>query len=95
MRGPDPLVVSAVSDPVRTRVFFLGALTPKQRSRFVKDALAALEDYVERTRADLSNREAGPGSFDYLAALGAVYEGEARVAWMKELLKRLDPDRSG
>jgi hypothetical protein len=94
MRGPDPVLVSAVSDPVRTRVFFLGALTPAQRSGFVRDALAALEDYVERTRADLAKRDAGPGSFDHLAALGAVYEAEARVAWMKELLARMD-DPSG
>jgi len=89
MRGPEPDVVRSVSDPVRTRVFFLGALTPAERTRFVADALSALEDHLERTRADLQERDAGPGSFDRLAALGAVYEAEARVAWMKELLERL------
>lgn len=92
MTGPDESVVSGVSDPVRTRCFFLGALRPAERSRFLRDTLASLEDYLERTRADLSARGAGPASFDRVAALGAVYEAEARVAWMKEVRAQLGED---
>lgn len=83
-------VVAAVSDPVRSRAFFLATLPPEDRRRFVQRALESLEQYLEDTRKDLHLRAEGRDSFAYWAALGGVYQAESRVKWMRALQGELE-----
>ena len=85
LRGSEPEVAAEVFDAVRARVFFLAALAPRDRERFATRSLDALEGYLATVREDLSGRTDEQGGFEYLAALGGVYEAEARVKWMREL----------
>ena len=78
-------VAGAVSDPVRSRAFSLDALTPGDRRRFVDGSLQAVEAFLEVARRDLEERARSDDRYSYLAAVGAVYQAEARVKWMREL----------
>lgn len=83
--GLHPEVVASVFDPIRSRAFFMDVLSRRQRQKFVEDSIGALERYLETTRAHLAEGERD--SVEYLANLGAVYEAEARVKWMKKVLE--------
>ncbi len=85
LSAPEPDIAADVFDAVRARVSFLGALAPRDRERFAIESLDALEGYLARVREDLSGRKDEQGGFEYLAALGGVYEAEARIKWMREL----------
>ena len=86
-------VASAVSDPVRSRAFSLGALAPADRARFAGDALQALEAFLEVARRDLEERAGSDDRFSYFAAVGAVYQAEARVKWMREVQAHLSQEK--
>lgn len=79
---------AATFDPIRTRMYFLGALTPARRRRFVEEA--------ERiTRAELERYHASPhlttgDDYERLASRGVVYELEARLKWLREVGKAID-----
>jgi len=85
-------VASAVSDPVRSRAFFLGAMDAADRRTFVDDSLQALESFLESARQDLVIRTDSEDSWAYLAALGGVHQAEARVKWMREIRDHLYDD---
>jgi DNA-binding PadR family transcriptional regulator len=87
-------VAGAVSDPVRSRAFSLSALGPGDRRRFVNDSLQALEAFLDVARTDLERRQASGDPYSSLAALGAVYQAEARVKWMGELRDHLSQEQS-
>ena len=76
---------AATFDPIRTRTYFLAALTPARRRRFIDEA--------ERiTRAELEHFRSGPhlqtgGEWELLASLGTVYELEGRLRWLSEVRK--------
>jgi len=90
--GSSEEVAAAVSDTVRSRAFFLGALSSRDRRTFVDDSLVALESFLEAAKVDLEKRAGLDDTFGYLAALGGVYQAEARVRWMKDLRDHLSQD---
>ena len=90
VEGLDPEVVAAVFDPIRSRAFFLDVLSRPRREKFVADSIGVLERYLETTRAHLAVREDDRDSTEYLANLGAVYEAEARLRWMKAVLEQIE-----
>ena len=79
---------AATFDPIRTRMYFLAALTPARRRRFVEEA--------ERvTRAELAryHDSAHPHSgdaYEQLASRGVVHELEGRLRWLGEVRKALE-----
>ena len=89
LHGLDPEVVASVFDPIRSRAFFMDVLSRPQRQKFVEGSIRALERYLETTRAHLAEGERG--SVEYMANLGAVYDAEARVRWMKKVLEQTSP----
>lgn len=90
VEGLNPEVVAAVFDPIRSRAFFLDVLSRARRRKFVADSIAVLERYLETTRAHLAAGEGDSDSTEYLASLGAVYEAEARLRWMKTVLDQIE-----
>ena len=82
-------LITQISDPVRTRIFFLDVLTPRERAGFAEDALAALEEFLDICQNDLDAREDSDSALDRLGALGAVMSNRARVAYLTEVVKAL------
>ena len=75
-------------DPIRTRMYFLGALTPAKRRRFVAEAERVTREELERYKKgpELQN----PDRFERLAATGTVYELEGRLRWLREVARELE-----
>lgn len=77
-------------DGLRTRMFFLEVLTPKQRVRFLEDTEERLVQAVESARAYAQSfRDAGD-EFGWLAARGALRVTRARLAWIREVRRELE-----
>jgi len=96
--GTQEELVSAVSDPVRTRVFFLDVLTSRERTKLLADMLSALEDFLAYSETDLSLRmqdEESGSQGSYLGALGAVMTNQARVAYLRRVAKELESKAEG
>jgi len=86
-------LVSAISDPVRTRIFFLDVLTSRERTKLLADMLLALEEFLAYSESDLSLRleDGEPGHHgNYLGALGAVMTNQARVAYLRRVAKAIE-----
>jgi DNA-binding PadR family transcriptional regulator len=86
--SPD-LVVGVPPDPLRTRIAFMGVLPPAEQVAFLREVESGLIDsvaeeahFVERGVADGANFE--------LMARGAADMQRARLAWVRELLRRMD-----
>lgn len=77
-------MVSLSVDPLRTRVYFLGALPARRREVFLTESIGKLRAHL----ADLASvsRE---DEFDRLAVEGATRMMKARLAWMEELRRAL------
>ena len=90
----DSQVAASVFDAVRTRAFFLESLSPRERRRFAKATLAAMESCLERALEFQAGAEAAAAGFERLAARGAVLAARARVQWMREVLEDIDGSAS-
>jgi len=72
-------------DPIRTRVFFLGYLSPKRRLDFLNDAIAQTETTLGEHRAERKAQSAALHEFDSIGRDGAIAELEARVRWLRSV----------
>jgi DNA-binding PadR family transcriptional regulator len=72
-------------DPIRTRAYFLGALTPAARRRFVAAAETMTRDELARLKSSLQTES--EDSWERLASLGAVCELEGRLRWLAQVRK--------
>jgi DNA-binding PadR family transcriptional regulator len=87
---PLPDAAAAITfDPLRTRVFFLNALTPGQRPAFVVHARKQLHAQLKVVEAECARYRDEGDLFSALAMDGALHVIRARIAWMTELRKRL------
>lgn len=87
--GTDQELISSVSDPVRSRTFFLDVLPVDERTAYLDKLTEQLEHYLSLTEAHLDDESCNGNSFDALGALGAVRITEARLAWLREIRLRL------
>ena len=91
LEGGTPDVAASVSDALRTRSFFLDALTAAEQRTFVASALEAAEAFHARTQ-EYGQSRAEDGKIARLAARGGEYAAEARVRWLRDLLAALGVD---
>jgi len=87
----DEAALTLPFDSLRTRFYFIGALSPAKRRAFLEHALAQLEarlpqiqEYVELFPAQ------GKTHLSHLAARGALFEARARIRWLRECWKELE-----
>jgi DNA-binding PadR family transcriptional regulator len=78
-----PELASAVPDPLRTRMYFLGALSPAERRRFLNEAQAHLEGEVRIARAALRKTSRQDDRFAYAAIRGVILTMRARLLWIR------------
>ena len=87
---PLPEAATAITfDPLRTRAYFLRALTADQRLAFVAHAQEQLCAHVEVVEAERARYREEKDVFSLLAADGSLHVIRARIAWLEELRKRL------
>lgn len=73
-------IISIAPDPLRTRMYFLGALTPKQRAIFLAGARAKLLAHIKEIEAMPATDE-----YDTIAIRGAIRAARARIAWLDDV----------
>jgi len=79
--------VASTFDPIRTRAYFLGVLTPAARRRFVAEAERMTREELRRFRASVHLHSADP--WEQLASRGVVCELEGRLRWLAMVKKEL------
>jgi DNA-binding PadR family transcriptional regulator len=88
----EPRFASATPDPIRTRAYFLEHLKSAADQRaFVTRARELTQSMIHALRRQ-TEAEAAPSEADHLAALGALFQLEARLRWLAVLRK--PPGRS-
>ena len=70
-------------DVIRSRTYFLKALTMEERERFIEEALAGLKRLLAQCEAVVREYETKGDSYSVMAMTGAVYETKARIQWLK------------
>ena len=89
---PLPDAAAAITlDPLRTRAYFLKALTPDQRLAFATDAQERLREQLIVVNAECARYQKEGDAFSALAMDGARHVIRARINWMANLRKHL-PD---
>lgn len=89
LAGTDMDLISSVSDPVRSRTFFLDALTAAQRARYIDALIERTEEYLAVTNSRLEKAKNSRNRFDYLGSMGAVKVTEARLDWLRTVRAEL------
>ncbi len=92
LSGVERKLIASVTDPVRSRTFFLDSLDEKQQVQLVEELIAQLETYLAETETHLANIAGGEDRFGYLGALGAVTVTKARLDWLRTVREHL-PDK--
>jgi DNA-binding PadR family transcriptional regulator len=86
---PIPEWVAGVPpDPLRTRVRFLGAISPRQRQVFLENAHQRTQAHLRVVEADC-RRHRAKGEFRYLMARGALLSMQSRCAFLQEVADAL------
>jgi hypothetical protein len=89
LAGADQELISSVTDPVRSRTYFLEVLPVAERLGYLDRLIDQLQRYLSLTEAHLHDELSGGNVYDYLGALGAVRITEARLGWLREIRHRL------
>jgi DNA-binding PadR family transcriptional regulator len=88
-----PEVTGVPADPLRTRIELVGALTPAERSRFVREAIEAVDAHVEVVSREVVRRRKSGERLAELAGLGAVAALRARARWLERAAVELAKPR--
>lgn len=87
-----PLPESAASitfDPIRTRSFFLAALSTEDQRAFLEEAERQLVAQVPRLEAECERYRKSGDWFSEQAQRGTLHVTNARLAWIREFLEAL------
>jgi DNA-binding PadR family transcriptional regulator len=87
--GADPELISSVTDPIRSRTFFLDVLSASRKKEYVDQLIDLAEHYLSETKGRLEQGEESGDLYDYLGALGAVKVTKARLDWLRDVRERL------
>jgi len=90
MRPPLPEVVIGVpSDPLRTRLGFLQALSARERRAFLEDATRRVAVHRRAVEAEVARKRRERDLYGLLIARGAAAAMRARQAWLREVIRVL------
>jgi len=87
--GVDRDLVSSVTDPIRSRTFFLNVLSAPKRREYLGELIALTEKYLTDTNDHLEQTKKTGDLYDYLGSLGAMKVTEARLDWLRVVRKQL------
>lgn len=87
--GADRDLVSAVTDPIRSRTFFLDVLSAAKRAEYLDQLITLTESYLSETKDRLEQGKESGDLYDYLGSLGAMKVTEARLDWLCDVRERM------
>ena len=87
--GADPERISSVTDPIRSRTFFLDVLSEAKRRDYLSDLVTLMESYLAETKDRLNRAEESGDTCDYLGSLGAMKVTKARLDWLRVVRRRM------
>jgi DNA-binding PadR family transcriptional regulator len=87
--GVDMDLISSVTDPVRSRTFFLDVLGSSKQLELVDKLIVQMEIYLAETKSHQETETPAGNLYDYLGGLGAVKITTARLDWLLEVRKQL------
>ena len=91
---PLPSAAAAITyDPIRTRTFFLGILSPTEQRAFLDEAERQSLSQLPILEAECERYRASGDWFSEQAQCCALLMMEARLAWIRELRQRLSQSR--
>jgi DNA-binding PadR family transcriptional regulator len=79
---------AATFDPIRTRMYFLTALPPARRLRFIEEAEQNTRAELARFQESVHMKATDP--HERLASLGIIYELEGRLRWLAAVRTELE-----
>ncbi len=87
--GATPKLLSSVTDPLRSRMFFLETLNAKDQLAYLDKTIELMQAYLKKTQVRLAESEIGDDRYDYYGAMGATRLTQARLEWLKAVRKSL------
>lgn len=89
--GPplSPWVAAVTFDPLRTRMPFLGALSPAKQEAFLLNAAELLEDELRQIRSVRGRARESEPFWEQMAAEGCQAIAQARLRWIRKVLATL------
>ena len=90
--GANQDLISSITDPVRSRTFFLDVLNSAQQRKFLNELIGRMQEYLRETRIHLQGKKEQGNLYDYFGSLGAVKVAEARLDWLRLVRKELERD---
>jgi len=91
-KGADETHISSVTDPIRSRMFFLDVLSPAKQRTYLAELISLMEKHLSETRTHLDEVSESGDVYGYLGSLGAMKVVEARLDWLKVVQRRLITD---
>ncbi len=91
LAGTTPDLIYSVTDPIRSRTFFLNVLNRAQRDKYLDELVTEMERYLANTKDYLGTLSRTSDVDAYLGALGAVRLAEARLKWTREVRNAWQP----
>jgi len=82
MAGVDQGLISSVTDPIRSRAFFLNVLGRQKQIEYLDELISRMEDYLSETRIYLDSKSETDDLYEYLGSLGATKVTAARLDWL-------------
>lgn len=82
-------MISAVTDPLRSRMFFLDVLGSDDRGQYLDDLIARLQQYLDDIESRHAADQDSGDRFAYLGSLGAVKTTRARLDWLRVVREQL------
>lgn len=92
--GTDYEHISSMTDPIRSRTFFLDVLGVADQLQYLNNVIDRLRDYLSETEVRLEQGKASGDVYDYLGALGAMKVTAARLEWLQAVRRRLSKNRA-
>ena len=87
--GVDIELISSVTDPIRSRIFFLDVLSTAKRLEYLDQQISATESYLATTTEYLDREQQVGDAYECLGSLGAVKITAARLEWLREVRKQV------
>jgi len=86
--------VSSVTDPIRSRTYFLDVLSASQQEAYLDDLVSEMERFLVQTKEHLRNLSDSDDQYACLGAAGAVKITEARLEWVRDVQATLSLKRA-
>ncbi len=81
--GAQPKLITSITDPVRSRMFFLQALSAADQRAYLDRTIQQMQAHLSETQARRAGADIVKDRYDYYGALGAEKLTHTRLEWLK------------